>query len=213
MVSVIEILVGIILAITLLLIIFERMHKTLAAVLGAGAAIFLAILPIGEGGKVYLPGIEFLFELIEVDLLFVIIGMTLMVGVARKTGIFDYIAIVVLKKSGNNQFKLLTALSLLTMVFSAFLDAYMAILIVGSITLVSCQALDINPKPYLLAEAIFGDLGGTVTRIASPPNLIIGGHYDIDFVTFFVLTAPFALVAALITLLIWAFFFRKDLSR
>jgi Na+/H+ antiporter NhaD/arsenite permease-like protein len=211
-ISTIEILVGIVLLVTLLLIITERVHKTLVAMLGATVALFFAIFPgTSDNGGALVPDVEHLFELIEMDLILVIIGITLMVGVARTTGLFDYISLVVLKKTGDNQYKLIISLAFLTMVFSAVLDAYMAILIVGSITIVSCQALDINPKPYIIAEAIYGDLGGTLTRIASPPNLIIGGHYDIDFVTFFLLTAPYVIVASILTVFLMLLVFRKDL--
>ena len=210
--SLIELLILIIFALTLLLIIFERVQKTLAAMMGAGFALLLAIIP-GKDGIILIPDVEHLLELLEVDLLLVIVGITLMVGVARTTGLFDYIAIVVLKKSGNNQYKLLLALCILTVIFSALLDAYMAILLIGSITIVGCEALNINPKPFILAEAIFANLGGTMTRIASPPNLILGGHFDIGFVEFFILTAPYVLITGIVTYIFWAFLFRKDLSK
>ena len=214
MTSAVEIVIGAILVGTLLLIISERFHKTLAALLGTGFALFIAIIPGSAGSdKALIPDVEHLFELFELDLFLVIIGITLMVGIARTTGLFDYITLVIIKKSGYNQYKLLLSLSLLTVIFSAFLDAYMAILIVASITIVACEALEINPKPYIVAEAIFADLGGTMTRIASPPNLIIGGHFDIDFVTFFVLTAPYVLIASIVTLLVWQYIFRMDLSK
>jgi Na+/H+ antiporter NhaD/arsenite permease-like protein len=212
MVSIVELLVILIFALTLLLIIFERVHKTLAAMMGAGFALLIAIIPNAEG-EILIPDVEHLLELLEVDLLLVIIGITLMVGVARTTGIFDYIAIVVLKKSGNNQYKLLFALSILTLIFSALLDAYMAILLIGSITIVGCEALNINPKPFILGEAIFADLGGTMTRIASPPNLIIGGHFDIGFIDFFILTAPFVFITGILTYIFWVFLYRKDFSK
>ena len=214
MITFASVLIPIIFAITLLLIIFERTHKTLAAMFGAGLSLLLAISP-GSGidGEAIIPDYTTLLEIVEIDLLLIIIGITLMVATARNTGIFDYIAIIILKKSGSNPYTLLIALSLLTMIFSAFLDAYMAILLVGSITLVGCEALEINPKPYILAEAIFGDLGGTMTRIASPPNLIIGGHFDIDFITFLLLTAPFVLIASVITLLLWVLIFRKEFNK
>lgn len=199
---------------TLVLIISERVHKTLAAMLGASLALIVAITPGSAGGDaVLIPDVDHLVELLELDLFLVIIGITLMVGVARPTGVFDYITIIILKKSGYNQYRLLAALCFLTLIFSAFLDAYMAILIIGSITIVGCDALRINPKPYVLAEAIFGDLGGTMTRIASPPNLIIGGHFDVDFVTFFILTAPYVLIASIVTLWLWGYMFKKDLSK
>ena len=212
MVSVPELLVILIFALTLLLIVFERVHKTLAAMMGAGLTLLIAIIPDSDG-VVLIPDVEHLLELLEVDLLLVIIGITLMVGVAKTTGIFDYIAIVVLKKSGNNQYTLLFALCILTLIFSALLDAYMAILLIGSITIVGCEALNINPKPFILAEAIFADLGGTLTRIASPPNLIIGGHFDVGFVEFFILTAPYVFITAIITYIFWTLLFRKDLSK
>ncbi len=210
--SLLELLIILIFALTLLLIISERVHKTLAAMMGAGFALIIAIIP-DSGGTVLIPDVEHLFELLEVDLLLVIIGITLMVGVARTTGLFDYTAIVVLKKSGNNQYKLLFALCSLTVIFSALLDAYMAIILIGSITIVGCEALDINPKPFILAEAIFADLGGTMTRIASPPNLIIGGHFDVGFVEFFILTAPFVFITGILTYIFWAYLFRKDFSK
>ncbi len=214
MTAILELLIASFFILTLLLIIFERTHKTLAAMLGAGLSLLVAITPGSvSNGEALIPDIEHLLELIEIDLILVIIGITLMVGVARTTGIFDYITIFLLKKSGDNQYKLLIAFSLLTMLFSAFLDAYMAILLMGSITIVGCDALDINPKPFILAEAIFSNLGGTMTRIASPPNLIIGGHFDIDFITFLLLTAPFVLISAVFTIFIWGFLFRKDLSQ
>ncbi len=212
MVSVVELLVILIFALTLLLIIFERVHKTLAAMMGAGFALFIAIIP-NSDGEILIPDVEHLLELLEVDLLLVIIGITLMVGVARTTGIFDYIAIVVLKKSGDNQYKLLFALSILTLIFSALLDAYMALLLIGSITIAGCEALNINPKPFILGEAIFADLGGTMTRIASPPNLIIGGHFDIGFIEFFILTAPFVFITGILTYIFWVFLYRKDFSK
>jgi Na+/H+ antiporter NhaD/arsenite permease-like protein len=207
-----ELFIILIFALTLLLIISERVHKTLAAMTGAGFALIIAIIPDSEG-NVLIPDVEHLLELLEVDLLLVIIGITLMVGVARTTGLFDYIAIVILKKSGNNQYKLLFALCVLTVIFSALLDAYMAILLIGSITIVGCEALDINPKPFILAEAIFAYLGGTMTRIASPPNLIIGGHFDVGFVEFFILTAPFVFITGIPTYIFWVYLFRKDFSK
>jgi len=214
MTSVVGLLIGAIMVGTLLLIISERVHKTLAALLGAGLALFIAIIPGSTGNDVVLiPDVEHLFKLLELDLVLVIIGITLMVGIARTTGLFEYITLIILKKSGYNQYKLLASLCFLTMIFSAFLDAYMAIIIISSITIVGCEALEINPKPYILAEAIFGDLGGTMTRIASPPNLIIGGHFDIDFVTFFILTTPYVLIASIVTLFVWQYVFREDLSK
>lgn len=214
MASILTLLIALFFTITLLLMIFDRVHKTLAAMIGAGLSLLVAITPgSGKNGEALIPDIEHLLEFLEIDLLLIIIGITLMIGVARTTGLFDYMAIVILKKSGDSQYKLLFALSFLTIIFSVFLNAYMAVILIGSITIIGCDALDINPKPFILAEAIFSNLGGTMTRIASPPNLIIGGHFDINFMDFLILTAPFVIIAGSLTYVMWGFLFRRELSK
>ena len=149
----------------------------------------------------------------------IINAMTLLVGVTAETGIYELIAIKIIKLSKGNQTKLLLYLSLLTMTFAAFLDAYMAIIIIGTITLVSANILfkeddnePINPKPFLLAEALFANVGGMLTRVASPPNLILGAHFEISFVEFTIAMFPVVFLSAIGTFVILKIYFKNDLN-
>ena len=190
---------------------------------GAGISIFVGALPywdVNLPDKTLLPdGINTLLSKIEPDLMFIIIGMTLLVGVTAETGIYEFIAIKIIKLSKGNQTRLLLYLSLLSMTFAAFLDAYMAIIIIGTITLVSANILfkeidneAINPKPFLLAEALFANVGGMLTRVASPPNLILGAHFQISFLDFSIAMFPVVFLSAVGTFFLLEFYFRKDLS-
>lgn len=216
---------GLILIITLVLIITDKFDKTKVSVTGAGIALFFAILP--NSGVVntnsnpngVLVQIGDLLNFIQPDLLLIIIGMTMMIGVTAQTGIFEYIALKLLKRSGGKPLNLLFFLSAFTLVASAFLDAYMAIILIGSITLISTEGLEhengdpINPKPYILAEAIFGNTGGMLTRVASPPNLILGRYFEISFIDFAVFMFPVVLVSAASTFIILTKVFKEELSK
>ena len=190
---------------------------------GAGISIAVGAMPywnIFSNDPTLLPqGITTLLNFIEPDLMFIIIGMNLLVGVTAETGIYELIAIKIIKLSKGNQTRLLLYLSLLSMTFAAFLDAYMAIIIIGTITLVSANILfreldnePINPKPFLLAEALFANVGGMLTRFASPPNLILGAHFQISFLEFSVAMFPVVALSAIGTFIVLEFFFRKDLN-
>lgn len=207
------------LIICLILLVIEKGDKLIVSMAGAGLSIAVGILPYWHDNQTaLLPDIDFLLAKIEPDLMFIIIGMTLLVGVTAETGIYELIAIKIIKLSHGNQTKLLLYLSLLSMIFAAFLDAYMAIIIIGTITLVSSNILfkesdnePINPKPFLLAEALFANVGGMLTRVASPPNLILGAHFQISFLEFSIAMFPVVFVSAIGTFILLEFFFRKDL--
>lgn len=218
--TIIEFLLTLTLIISLLLLIAEKGDKLIVSMTGAGISIGLGILPYWKSGsEVLLPDIFDLLNLIEPDLMFIIIGMTLLVGVTAETGLYELIAIKIIKFSKCEQPKLLLYLSILSMIFAAFLDAYMAIIIIGTITLVSCNVLiresdnePINPKIYLLSEALFANIGGMLTRVASPPNLILGAHFNISFLEFSIVMFPVVFLSAIGSFILLRFFFRKDLQ-
>lgn len=204
---------------TLILLILDKYDKTIVSMTGAGLALFFAILPNSSlnGDMPLIPDTPALVALIRPDLLFIIIGMTLMVGVTAQTGIFDYIALKLLKMSNGNSIKLLIFLSSFTLLLSTFMDAYTTIVIIGSITLASTQGLlyengnPINSKPYLIAEGIFSNIGSMLTRVSSPPNLILGGHYNISFLEFTLFMSPIVIMSVISAFIMISYFFRKEL--
>lgn len=216
-----EIILTLILLATLALLVIEKGDKILVSLTGAGLALILAIIPWGgpDGNRILIENIEDLLKIIEPDLMFIIIGMTLLVGVCSETGIFEWIALKILKASKGNLNKLLMYLCFLTLVFASFLDAYMAILIIGTITIVSSNGLyyedgeSLNPRHFLLAEAFFANIGGMLTRVASPPNLILGAHFDIDFFEFSLVMFPLVFISAIASFYLLKYIFRKDLNR
>ncbi len=148
---------------------------------------------------VYIPGIDW-------SVIVIILGSSLFVEVTSRSGLFTWIAIRVTKLSGGDPLKLLYFYGVMTVVFSAVLNNVTAMIIVGSLTVVSLEKLDRNDKlpGFLLIEALLTNIGGLLTLISSVPNIIVGTTADISFMTFFIKSSPYVVMATFVTLLIGA---------
>lgn len=152
---------------------------------------------------VYIPGIDW-------GVIAIIFGSSLFVDVASKSGLFSWIAIKVTKASGGDPLRLLYFYGVMTVVFSAVLNNVTAMIIVGSLTVVSLEKLDRRKLllGFLLIEGLLTNIGGLLTLISSVPNIIVGTTANIGFVDFFVKSAPYVVVATIITLVLGARVFK-----
>ena len=151
---------------------------------------------------VYIPGIDW-------GVIAIILGSSLFVDVTSRSGLFTWIAIKVTKASRGDPLKLLFFYGLMTVVFSAVLNNVTAMIIIGSLTVVSLDKLGLRDKllGFLLIEALLTNIGGLLTLISSVPNIIVGTAANISFMTFFVKACPYVVVSTLVTLWLGARFF------
>ncbi|MFQ5430159.1 MAG: SLC13 family permease [Phycisphaerae bacterium] len=132
----------------------------------------------------------------------IIFGAGLFVEVTSKSGIFTWFAIKLTKASRGDPVRLLIYYGLMTVLFSAMLNNVTAMIIVGSLTVVSLRKLGRADAllGFLLIEALLTNVGGLLTLISSVPNIIVGNIAGITFVKFFLVAAPFVLVATAVTI-------------
>lgn len=144
---------------------------------------------------VYIPGIDW-------SVIAIILGSSLFVDITSKSGLFSWIAIKVTKASQGDPLLLLFFYGIMTVVFSAVLNNVTAMIIVGSLTVVSLDKLGRREQllGFLLIEGLLTNIGGLLTLISSVPNIIVGTVAEISFVTFFIKSAPFVIVSTFITL-------------
>lgn len=144
---------------------------------------------------VYIPGIDW-------SVIAIILGSSLFVDVTSKSGLFTWIAVKVTKASKGDPLLLLFFYGFMTVIFSAVLNNVTAMIIVGSLTVVSLEKLGQRKLllGFLLIEGLLTNIGGLLTLISSVPNIIVGTVAEISFTTFFLKSAPFVLVSTLITL-------------
>lgn len=183
----------------------ERVHRVAAALGGAGLVLAFGIVDSEQAFYSPQTGIDW-------DVIFLLLGMMLVVGVVRRTGAFDYLALHAARTSGGNPRALLVLLVLVTAGASALLDNVTTVLLLVPLTLSVCQRLGLDPRPYLLSEAFAANIGGTATLVGDPPNIIIASRSGLTFTDFLVHLAPIVLVALAVFLGLAMLLFRRELA-
>lgn len=182
-------------------IISEKYHRTITVWVAAGVVITIGLI-----------NQEQAIEHIDFNTILLLIGMMVIVGITRKTGVFEYVAIKAAKQVKGQPVALLVVLPLILAVASAFLDNVTAVLLIVPITYVLADRLDVSPVPFLFAEILAANIGGTATLIGDPPNIMIGSAVGLGFVDFILnLTLPILVVLG-ITVAMLVLIYRKDLQ-
>lgn len=185
----------------LAVIAFEWIHRTKAALVGAGAMVAIGVLDEDRA-----------IEAVDWGTLGLLVGMMIIVGLSEKTGIFTYLSLKAAQIARGNGFVLLFLLAGVTGVLSAFLDNLTAILLVVPITLLVAGLLEITPIPLVIAEVMASNIGGTATLIGDPPNIMIGSHVEeLNFGDFIVNLASLALFTLLVVIGVLYLIFRNSL--
>ena len=183
------------------LIMTEKIHRTIVAMLGA--AIIIAIGVVNQ---------EKAFQYIDFNTIGLLIGMMIIVGITRQSGVFEYLAIKSAKLVGGRPLAILAILALVTALASSLLDNVTTVLLIVPVTYAITDRLNISPIPFLFAEIFASNIGGTATLIGDPPNIMIGSAAGLGFVDFLTnLTLPI-MVILMVTIAIMVFVFRNDLQ-
>ncbi|MCH2207866.1 MAG: ArsB/NhaD family transporter [Lentisphaerales bacterium] len=192
--------------VTYIAIASEKVHKTSAALAGAMLMLFF-ILPGPHGASGEGPILDSFARYVNFDVIFTLAGMMVLVNVLSETGLFQYVAIKSAKVAKGSPVYTLILLVFSTAVLSAFLDNVTTILLIVPVTLVVTAELEVPPIPFLMAETIASNIGGTATLIGDPPNLIIGSQAGLSFGAFMVNLAPFILILLILyCLFLWVYY-------
>lgn len=193
------------------IIVFEFMHRTVAAMI-------IAFLALGTLAQLHeRPTFELVISWINFETIGLLFGMMIMVGIITNTGIFEWAAIKAFKIAKGNLWHLTVILCIFTAVVSAFLDNVTTIILVAPVTITLCKVLNVDPTSIVLAEVIASNIGGTSTVIGDPPNIILMSNPNIrphiDFLTFSLHVAPPTILALVVELVYFWKFFAPDLFR
>ncbi|MHA2098173.1 MAG: SLC13 family permease [Candidatus Kariarchaeaceae archaeon] len=200
-------------------IIHHSIDKTIAAVLGAMAASIAIIYMKIQVEDPHHPG-EFinateaqLIHFEDLSIIGLIFGTLVLVEVSQEAGVFHYLSVNILKATKGDPKKLLRYFGALTMILSALVNNISAMMIVGSLTLIACERLELDPKPYIITELSMTTVGGIITLISSVPNIIVAQIFGINFTSFILIGAPFAILAMILNFMIFEYLFRNDIPK
>ncbi|WP_027397858.1 SLC13 family permease [Anaerovibrio lipolyticus] len=182
------------------LIISEKVHRTIVGIVGAMLMILCGIL-----------SQEVAIHHIDFNTLGLLIGMMTIVNITAETGLFNFLAIWAAQRVKANPMKLLLALALLTAVCSALLDNVTTVLLTVPVTFSITSQLKVDVKPFLIAQILASNIGGTATLVGDPPNIMIGSAVGLSFMDFIIhLTLP-AIIIFLVTVFLLEMIYGKSL--
>lgn len=188
-----------------LVIITERIHKTIVALLGAALMISLGVVSQDEAFYSHEFGVDY-------NVVFLLIGMMVIVNIVRETGLFEVLAIWAAQQADARPFRLLVLLSLLTAGLSAMLDNVTTVLLMAPVTLSITKRLELNPIPFLVTEALASNIGGTATLVGDPPNIMIASKAELGYLDFLVMLGPIAVLIMAVFLVVLYLIFGRNMT-
>ncbi|WP_425562468.1 ArsB/NhaD family transporter [Microlunatus ginsengisoli] len=187
------------------LIATERVPKTVVALTGAAMVVAFGVLSSEDVFYSHETGIDW-------DVIFLLLGMMIIVGVLRRTGVFEYVAIWAAKRAKGSPLKVMVLLVLITALASAFLDNVTTVLLIAPVTLLVCERLDVSPVPFLIAEVFASNIGGAATLIGDPPNIIIASRSGLSFNDFLIHMTPIAGLGIIVLVAMLPLLFRGSFT-
>lgn len=182
------------------LIIWDRYDRSAVALTGALLMVLLGVI-----------SQEKAFEYIDFNTIGLLIGMMLIVNIIKRTGVFEYIAIKLVKLAGAEPLRIIFFISLATGILSAFLDNVTTIVLILPVTLSIARDMKLNPIPFIISEVFASNVGGASTLIGDPPNIIIGSSTGLGFIDFITNVGGLMLVLLILSSLIFKWIYKKRL--
>jgi Na+/H+ antiporter NhaD/arsenite permease-like protein len=182
----------------------ERIDRVAAALGGVAAMTVLGLVDADSAFFDHETGVDW-------NVIFLLFGMMVIVGVMKQTGLFEYLALWAARASRGRPVRLLGLLIVVTAGASALLDNVTTVLLVAPVTLSVCTRLGLPSTPYLVSMVFASNIGGTATLIGDPPNIIIASRAGLSFNDFLVHTLPVTVLIVAVLVVLCRFLYRHDL--
>jgi len=204
---------AIVLVLVYIIIAAELMHRTLAAFLGAAIILFISYTAGTFDKNYFILSFEDAIAAIDMNVIFLLMGMMIIVGVLKKTGMFQWLAFKSYALARGNIFVLSGILMVVTAVCSAFLDNVTTMLLMIPVTIEIAVTLKINPITLLIPEVFASNVGGAATLIGDPPNILIGSFANLTFLDFVINLALICAICMVLTLVYYVFWYKKEYKK
>ena len=204
---------GAILLIAYIFIASEKIQKSVVALVGASLTMLLGLLPFhGYYDSQVGAYVRSVFNYIEFEVIFLLIGMMIIVHIASRSGVFKWMAIQLLKATKGHPKLVLFVLAAFTAIASAFLDNVTTVVLIMPVTFVIAKEFETDPIPFLITEVLASNIGGTATLIGDPPNIIIGTKAGLSFMDFVYELTGIVTLIFIIVIGVLVYMFRHSLK-
>ncbi len=195
------------------LISLDVFHRTLVALLGASVLLFVSYIFGHFDSSYHIISFENAKNYIDFNVIFLLMGMMLIVGIMKRTGLFQWMAYKSYQLARGEVWKLAIILMVVTAIVSAFLDNVTTMLLLTPVSIEIALVLGINPWSLLLPEVLASNLGGTATLIGDPPNIMIGSYAHLTFIDFVIELTPVVIIAMIALILMMKMYYGKEYKK
>lgn len=203
----------IVFVVTYALISFELLHRTVAAMLGAATMLILTYTLGTINPDFHILSFERAIEAIDMNVIFLLMGMMVIIGVLKHTGVFQWCAYMSYKLARGNVMVLSIISFFFIAITSAFLDNVTTMLLYTPVLIEISIALKINPLSLLIPGIMASNVGGTATLIGDPPNIMIGSYTGLTFMQFVYALTPVVLICMIALIIYNKFFYSKEYKK
>jgi len=176
---------------TYFFIITEWINKMTIVLLGGFLVVIFQVMPQ-----------HIAFSYIDWNVIFLLIGMMIIMGVVKETGVFQYIAIKTAKIAKGSPIRIMLMMFCVTAAISAILDNVTTVIILIPVNILIASELGITPVPFIITQVLASNIGGTATLIGDPPNILIGSANGLSFIDFVYNLTPVIIIITIVSLLI-----------
>jgi Na+/H+ antiporter NhaD/arsenite permease-like protein len=194
----------------LLLIAFELLHSTTAALAGVSIIFLTSYIGGAINPDLFIMSYERGLSYIDWGVVFLVMGMMIIIAIVEGTGIFQWLAFQAYRVSRGRIWLLVLILMLITAVASALLDNFTTMLLMTPISLQIGLALGINPLALIIPQVLASNVGGISTLVGTPTNILIGAYAGISFTDFLVNQTVGVVLALIVMAGFILLFYRKE---
>lgn len=184
-------------------ILTDKVERSLAAISG-GVLMVVTGLYFG-----FYTETEVITEAIDWNTIGLLLGMMMVVGVLKDSGLFETLAIWAAKLARGDYFRMILLFGFLAAIMSTTIDNVTTILLVAPISMSISAVLGIDPKPILLTQALFSNVGGVATLVGDPPNIMISGAGNLQYLDYIYNLAPTVLICTLVSVILFKLAFAE----
>ena len=190
-------------------LITEKIDKVIVAIIGAAFLITTQIFKTTDHTSQE-NALEFVSK--NLDVLGFVVGMMILIGVIRKSGFFEAVAIWIVKKLKGNPAWLLAGMGYLAFFMTACISNIPTVLILSPVLLVLIRQLKLPYFPFFFSLIAMANLGGATTPISDPTTYYEAKVVGLSFIEVLSNSGLTVIALSVVTTIFCQLVFRKELQ-
>jgi Na+/H+ antiporter NhaD/arsenite permease-like protein len=156
--------------------------------------------------------ITHMINFMNIDVIVFLIGMMILVDIAKESGLFVWILDKILKAMNYDPKRVLIALLAISTLMAAMVDEVTSILFIIAIVFEYCTYFELDPLPYVISTVLATNVGSSATMLGNPIGILIGLRGGLTFEDFLRWASPVAVISLGLLILILPIWYRKPLA-